>query len=688
MSKIMLVNVTHVEESRVAVLDEGVLSAYEIETTNTTSLKGNIHNAVVESVHATLEAAFVKIAPDRNGFLPLDEVNFNLLPSRGNGRKSGKIGQHLHPGQKILAQVVREPFAGKPPSVSTYFSLPGRYLVLMPGVDSSGVSRKIEDSEQRERLRKTLEEIKPPAGFGVIVRTAGMGQTKAELQRDLRYLLRLWASIQRASDTTEFPAQVYREADLVIRTIRDHFTPDIAEVWIDNPETHARALEFVRDVMPNRAKSIRLYTGDRPLFNKYNLEEQIERIYKRKVPLPSGGEIVIDGTEALTAVDVNSARSRKKGDIEDMLVQTNLEAAEEIARQLRLRDLGGLIVIDFIDMGPPRNKKRVEKAMRDSLRADRARSELTSISKFGLMEIARQRIRGAKMAASYATCTVCDGHGLIKNIEAAALAALRKMQTRSGRAEFGKIRVSLPAEVAMWLSNHKREELLHLERQRGIVIEIVPRPEMLRHENEFEFLPREKGQEPPSVEPSKPESRTSEAPERGARRQRERSRSERDRPGVDRERTPQQSAAERAESEPPAAGGEDATAVEETAPADRAQAVGEGEPAKGSEAEVVEGRPRKRRRRRRRPRSGAAAAGSGDGPGDGPGDGGGEGGEPSTVAEPVVVPVSVRADELMPAASGAADRGGKRKGASAGSRRRRRGSRGGRNAGDGGGSGD
>ena len=392
MSKTMLVNVTHVEETRVAVVEDGVLAAYEIETLNRTNLKGNIYNAVVESVHASLEAAFVHIGPDMKGFLPLDQLNFRLLPKQVEGRRFGKIGQHLKPGQKLLVQAVREPFHGKPPTVSTYFSLPGRFLVLMPGVESSGVSRKIEDDKQRDRLKKIIDELRVPDGFGVIVRTAGVGQTKAELQRDLRYLLRLWESVQRASQTHEFPSRVYQEADLVIRTIRDHLTPDIMEVLVDSKETFDKAQAFARDVMPKRAKTLKLYNGDRPLFNKFNLEEQIERIYKRRVPLPSGGEIVIDGTEALTAIDVNSARSRRQGDLEEVIATTNVEAAEEIARQLRLRDLGGLIVVDFIDMTVARNKKRVEKALRDAMKGDRARHDITTISKLGLIEIARSRI--------------------------------------------------------------------------------------------------------------------------------------------------------------------------------------------------------------------------------------------------------------------------------------------------------
>ena len=410
MSKIMLVNVAHVEESRVAILENGVLEQYEIETVNRTNIKGNIHNAVVENVHPALDAAFLRLSSDLKGFLPLDEVNFKLLPARTDSRAKGRIGQHLHPGQKLMVQVVREPFAGKPPTVTTYFSLPGRYLVLMPGADSAGISRKIQDDAQRVRLKKIVEELNPPEGFGLIVRTAGVGQTKTELQRDLRYLLRLWDSIQKASRAAEFPGLVYRERDLVIRTMRDYFTQDIDEVWIDNPDTYRRALEFVSDVMPLKAKILKLYDGDRPLFSKFNLEEQIESIYKRRVPLEGGGEIVIDGTEALTAIDVNSKGAPRQGDSEDNATQTNLYAAAEIARQLRLRDLGGLVVIDFIDMMAARNQKKVEKAIRDAMKPDRAKYDITRISKLGLLEIARQRIKSEKMGASYATCPVCEGY--------------------------------------------------------------------------------------------------------------------------------------------------------------------------------------------------------------------------------------------------------------------------------------
>jgi len=505
MQKVMLINVTHVEESRVAILEDGVLAAYEIETTNRSNIIGNIYNVVVENVLTSIEASFVRLRSDLKGFLPLDEVNFKLLPSRGDGRGKGKINQHLHSGQKLMAQVVRAPFGGKPPTITTYFSLPGRYLVLMPGVDAAGISRKIEDAKQRERLKKIAGELNPPEGFGLIVRTAGVGRTKTELQRDLRYLLRLWESIQRASKHTEFPGLVYQERDLVIRTIRDYFTPDIEEVWIDSEETYERALAFVRDVMPGRAKTLKLYTGDRPLFNKFNLEDQIESIYRRRVSLPSGGEIVIDGTEAMTAIDVNTARSARKGDAEETVCQVNLEAAAEVTRQLRLRDVGGLVVIDFIDMSSSRNKMKVEKAVRDGLKADKARYDVTRISKLGLMELARQRLKGEKMSASYTTCPTCDGHGLVRTVETAALAALRKLQTRSLRSDIGRIRMFLPPKVAHWTLNNKREELLQMERRQDQRIAVEPREKLLMHEVEFETFPREQVETPPAmVGPDRP----------------------------------------------------------------------------------------------------------------------------------------------------------------------------------------
>jgi ribonuclease E len=665
MSKVMLVNVTHVEESRVAILENGVLADYEIETTSRATLKGNVHNAIVESVHATLEAAFVRLGPDLKGFLPLDEVNFKLLPARGERGKNGRIGQHLHPGQKLMAQVVREPFSGKPPSVSTYFSLPGRYLVLMPGVDSAGVSRKIDDASQRERLRQLVEELEPPEGFGLIVRTAGLGVSKTELQRDLRYLLRLWESVQRGSRSGEFPSMVYREADLVIRTMRDFLTSDVDEVWIDGKEMYEKALAFVGDVMPTRAKILKLYAGDRPLFNKFNLEEQIENIYKRRVPLPSGGEIVIDGTEALTAIDVNSARTKRHGDVDETNTLTNLEAAAEIARQLRLRDLGGLIVCDFIDMESARNRKRVEKAMKDAMRGDRARCDVTSISKLGLMELARQRIKGAKLDAVYMTCPSCDGYGWIKTVEGAALSALRKLQTRSARGGLSSIRLGLPPEVATWLLNNKREELLRVERRNDLTLEVLPRLGMRRHETEFEVHARERSEAPIPLPPEPPETKPEPvavtpppapvAPVvvQSVAKSAKLSIDFDDEPDDEGEDQPEEQVAEGAE-----------LPEGQTAAADN----GNGDPNGALPGGEQGGRRRRRRRRRRRGRGrpgeprpeGVAAQPNGHGGEEQPA-------APTASVPPreepswePVVPTGVRSDELMPAASGG--QGGRRSG--------------------------
>jgi ribonuclease E len=700
MSKIMLVNVTHVEESRVAILEDGVLEQYEIETINRTNIKGNIHNAVVENIHPALDAAFLRISGEMKGFLPLDEVNFKLLPARTESRAKGRIGQHLHPGQKLVVQVVREPFAGKPPTVTTYFSLPGRYLVLMPGADSAGISRKIQDESQRDRLKKMVEELNPPEGFGLIVRTAGVGQTKIELQRDLRYLLRLWDSIQRASKGTEFPGLVYRERDLVIRTMRDYFTQDIDEVWIDSQETFDRALEFVSDVMPAKAKIIKLHTGDRPLFSKFNLEEQIESIYKRRVPLKTGGEIVIDGTEALTAIDVNSKGAPRQGDAEDNATQTNLEAATEIARQLRLRDLGGLVVIDFIDMMAARNQKKVETVMRAAMKTDRAKYDVTRISKLGLLEIARQRIKGEKMGASYATCPVCEGYGLIKNVEPAGLAALRKLQTRCLRNDFGKVHMRLPPEIAHWILNHKREDLSSLERRYQVRILVEPKGSLLRHESEFEFFPREKVEVPPAlvtgdrpVPPAPPdlvdlergedalvepaavaaaESSETESAESAERKRRRRRRGRRGGRGrganaSDPEAVPAEAAAPaqaQAQAQAPesvvdladAIDDEDGDDALEDPAGDVSDIAADGE---GSSAEETEGQKRRRRRRRgRRGRGRARVDGAAVAPAAVVPNGGlAPSHDPQPAEDEPFVPRGVVAHELMPAATGGRRRG-------------------------------
>jgi ribonuclease E len=507
MSKIMVINVTHAEESRVGIIADGVLTSFEIESFSREHLKGNIYKAVVHRVQPGLEAAFVDIGAERDAFLPLDEICFRNLkdaarPSNGNGgegRRRVRITEVLKPGEEVLVQIVKEAFGNKPPTLSTFFSLAGRYLVLLPGSEDAGISRRIEGPD-RVRIRELIEKLEPPSGFGIIVRTvAGFDQGERELQRDLTYLLRLWDSIQQAAAAKRAPALIYREHDLVLRNIRDYFTPDIDEVHIDNEEVFERARAFFREVMPDQEGVLRLYGGEQPIFSHFNVESQIESVYKRRVALKSGGSIVIDGTEALTAIDVNSGRSTRGASQEDTAVRTNLEAAAEIARQLRLRDLGGLIVIDFIDMRSPQHVAEVERALRTAMHEDKARHEIGRISQFGLLEISRQRLRPAAAATSYVACPMCDGHGLVRTTESAALVALRKIHHRVSQGDASAIRVSLPPPVAVYLLNQKREDLAQLERRYATRIQVLLNEALMPHQSEFEVRPRIEGREEAAV---------------------------------------------------------------------------------------------------------------------------------------------------------------------------------------------
>ena len=502
MSKSMLVNVAAEEEYRVAVVDNGVLDLFEIETLSRENIKGNIFKAIVEGVNPALEASFVNYGGDRAAFLPLDEINFKLYPARGEGAGKGRgarITRHLEKGMEILVQVIRDSYANKPPTLSTYYSLPGRYLVLMPGADAAGISRKIEDEEQRVRLRRILESLTIPEGFGVIVRTAGMETSPRELQADLDSLLELWKSIERAKDDARAPSLIYQERDLVIRTARDHFTSDIGEVLIDDEPTWRRLRKFFDAHMPEKADLVKLYTGDKPIFSRFNLEDQIERIYKRVVTLKSGGSISIDQTEALTAIDVNSARSVRGASSEETAARTNLEAADEIARQLRLRDIGGLIVIDFIDMESSRHIRQVERAFSTAMTRDKARYDVTRISKLGLMEVSRQRLKATKSASSFSKCPVCAGDGMVRTPEAAGRAAFRKIQARVARGELAGVKVYLAPEVALYLLNQKRDDLQRLESRNGLKIEVIPQEPMKVDQFEIEEIRREEPEIVPMV---------------------------------------------------------------------------------------------------------------------------------------------------------------------------------------------
>ena len=504
MPKVMLINVTHSEESRVGIMNEGVLESFEIESLKSRShLKGNIYKGVVHRIHPALEAAFVDIGAERDAFLPLDEICFKNLetkpktPERGNGEGNGgrrqlRIRDVLRPGQEILAQITKEQFANKPPTLTTFYSLPGRYLVLLPGSDDTGISRRIE-GEERDRLRKLVGELKTDDGYGLIVRTvAGLEEDGNDLPRDLEYLRRLWSSVQTAAAQQSAPSLVYREHDIVQRAIRDFYTPDINEIYIDDEEVYQRAKEFLSAFMPNSQAVLNLYRGEQPMFSAFQVEEQIESVFERRVRLKSGGSIVIDGTEALTAIDVNSGGSVRGANPEETALRTNREAAAEVARQLRLRDIGGIIVVDFIDMRENRHQREIEQLMRNEMRIDKARHEIDRLSGLGLMEISRQRLRPAAANTSHATCPLCQGHGSVRASASAALAAIRKIHNRLSLGDVEAMRVTLPTAVGLYVLNQKREDLAMLEARYESKVEIHLSEGLLPQEIETDVKERKR----------------------------------------------------------------------------------------------------------------------------------------------------------------------------------------------------
>ncbi len=526
MPKIMLINVTHSEESRVGILNEGVLEAFEIEALSRAHLKGNIYKGVVHRIHPALEAAFVDIGAERDAFLPLDEICFKNLPERpkpkeksngSGGRRQLRIRDVLRPGQELLVQITKEQFANKPPTLSTFYSLPGRYLVLLPGSDDTGISRRIE-GEERDRLRKAVDAIKKDEGFGLIVRTvAGLEETNKDLAHDLDYLQRLWSSVQASAGGQPAPSLVYREHDIVQRAIRDFYTPDIGEIYIDDEDVYERAKEFLSAFMPGSEAVLKLYRGEQPMFSAFQVEDQIESVFERRVRLRSGGSIVIDGTEALTAIDVNSGGAVRGANPEETAFRTNREAAAEVARQMRLRDIGGIIVVDFIDMRDPKHIREIEQRMRDEMRLDKARHETSRISSLGLMEISRQRLRPAAANTSHATCPLCQGFGSVRASASAALAAIRKVHNRLSLGDVESMRVTLPTSVGLYVLNQKREDLANLEARYESQVEVRLSDTLLPHEAELEVKERSRATsngkklEPGTVAAPQPKSKQTES---------------------------------------------------------------------------------------------------------------------------------------------------------------------------------
>ena len=477
--KRMLINATQPEELRVAIADGQQLTDLDIEVPSREQKKNNVYKGRVTRVEPSLEAAFIDFGADRHGFLPLKEVAREYFSDEGK-KASGKveIKSALREGQEIIVQVDKEERGNKGAALTTFISLAGRYMVLMPNNPRvGGVSRQIA-GEERKEVRQAMDGLDIPDGMGLIVRTAGVGRETEELQWDLDYLLQVWSAIQGVKDSRPAPFLIYQESNLIIRALRDYLRSDVGEILIDRQDLYEDARLFMERVMPHNLKKLSLYSDDIPLFNRYQIESQIESAFAREVRLPAGGSIVFDPTEALLSIDINSARSTKGADIEETALTTNLEACDEIARQLRLRDLGGLVVIDFIDMGPSKHQRQVEERLREAMRSDRARVQIGRLSRFGLLEMSRQRLRPSLKESSQEVCPRCHGHGTIRGVESLALSILRILEEEAMKESTGRVVAQVPSDVANFLLNEKRENLRAIEKRHDVPILVIAHPHM------------------------------------------------------------------------------------------------------------------------------------------------------------------------------------------------------------------
>ena len=484
----MLINAVHPEECRIAIIEDGsTLAELEIESNVGKKAKGNIYRGRISRIEPSLQAAFIDIGTNRNGFLQINDVHPSCFRDRSGRGGKVRIQDVLEAGQELVVQVVKEERDMKGATLTTYISLPGRYLVIMPGSDRGGISRKIHDNEQRLRLGRLSKELEVPVGMGMIIRTAGLDRSQGELSRDLSLQLKLWESILVANQSAKAPTLLYKDNDLATRVIRDYFTPDVREIVIDDPKTFQNVREFVGQVMPRYRSRIKLYEERGPIFTHHGIDQQVQDALSREVKLPSGGAIVIEQLEALVAIDVNSGKATDSANIEETAYKTNLEAAEEVARQLRLRDLGGLVVIDFIDMADKRHRSAVERRLQDCVSTDKARIELGKLSKFGLLEMSRQRLRASLTSHSHIRCEHCLGNGQIKNPELVALEALRKIQGAVIVGQVKKVKARLPSMPAFFLLNNKRAEIAGLESDYKVQILILPDGRLRPDEYEFEM---------------------------------------------------------------------------------------------------------------------------------------------------------------------------------------------------------
>ena len=470
--KRMLINATQREELRVAIVDGQSLYDLDIEIPSREQKKANIYKGRITRVEPSLEACFIEYGGERHGFLPLKEIS-KMYFKEGVDHNKSTIRELLKEGQEVIVQVEKEERGNKGAALTTFISLAGRYMVLMPNnPKSGGVSRRIE-GEDRQAIKEALDHLEVPDDMGLIVRTAGLGRDAEELQWDLDYLLQLWKSISEAATTRSSPFLIYQESRLIIRALRDYLRGDIGEILIDHEELYQEARDFMQQVMPNNLRKLKLYNDTTPLFSRYQIETQIENAFERQVRLPAGGSIVIDQTEALTAIDINSSRATKGSDIEDTAFHTNCEAAVEIARQLRIRDAGGLIVIDFIDMDSPRHQREVEDKLKDALKHDRARVQIGRISRFGLLEMSRQRLRPSLGEATQIVCPRCEGHGSIRSVESLSLSALRLAEEHAMKDSTGQVLLQAPPDVANFLLNEKRPQLSEIEARHNVAIIVV-----------------------------------------------------------------------------------------------------------------------------------------------------------------------------------------------------------------------
>lgn len=497
--KRMLINATQLEELRVAIVDGQKLLDLDLESKGREQKKSNVYLGRITRIEPSLEAAFVNYGAERHGFLPLKEVAPEYYPATPEGESAPHkvhITDVLHEGQELLVQVDKEERGNKGAALTTYISLAGCYLVLMPNnATAGGISRRIE-GEDREQLRTALDQLQLPEGMGMIVRTAGVGRSSEDLQWDLSVLLNLWAEIKRVSQSLAAPVLIHQEHDVISRAIRDHFRKDIGEILIDEKSFYDKAYKYIERLRPDALSKVKYYDDTVPLFSRFQIESQIEFAFMRKVALPSGGSIVIDHTEALVSIDINSARSTKGGDIEETALNTNLEAADEIARQMRLRDIGGLIVIDFIDMTPIRNQREVEDRLRIALELDRARVQIGRISRFGLLEMSRQRLKPSLGEAIQEVCPRCEGHGQIRSIESMALSIIRLIEEDAMKENSVEIHAIVPVEVATFLTNEKRHSLIHIETAHQVKIFVLPNREINRPHYEIRRIRKDEAIQP------------------------------------------------------------------------------------------------------------------------------------------------------------------------------------------------